>query len=173
MIIMLLVIKLNIIVGQTRKFEVDFTKSTKLYIETSDFDSLKHKITRTTINGWNAVYQIDGQLVIGTDWDIPKSKLDKLIFVTANDKIKLDISSMFNPWVSNYCNTHYFELKPIEGGYLLIANFSDGAGSYIAEWRIIKDKSIRTMLSDDEGMISRFLSGNNKNKKQAVFKGIN
>ncbi len=162
----------NIVVGQTRKFEVDFNKKIKLHIETSDFDSLKHKITRTSINGWSAVYQIDGQLVFGTDWGIPDTKLDKMILTIGNDKIKLDVSTMYNPWIGNYCNAHYFELKPIEGGYLLIANFSDGAASYITEWKIIKDKSVRTMISVDEGIISRFLSGNNKDKKQAEFKGL-
>jgi len=155
--------------GQSRKYEVVFKKNIKLQIEVSDFDSTKHVISRKMIFDWSAIYKIDNKLIFGTDWDMPITKLDKMTLKISKFKVKLDVSSMYNPWFGDAPLQQEFKLIPIEGGYNLVGSFSDGAGSYVAEWKNINDLSIRTSLSNDESEIIKLFDNRKGITKRTVL----
>jgi hypothetical protein len=155
--------------GQSRKYEVVFKKNISLYIEISDFDSTKHVISRKMIFDWSAIYKIDNQLIFGTDWGMPFTKLDKMVLKINKYKVKLDVSSMYNPWIGDTPLQQQFKLTPTEGGYFLKGFFSDGAGAYVAEWKIINDLSVRTSISSDEVEIMKFINHKKGMVKQAVL----
>lgn len=96
---------------------------------------------------------INGKPWFGTDNNIeyPKYELAELVVITPDGEILLDVSGMFNP------NIHHadlrqtqFRLKKTEKGHELTGLFSDGVGTYMAKWLIIKTSSIRLKLSNDE-----------------------
>lgn len=63
---------------------------------------------------------------------------------------------MYNPWFGDRINENLIGLKIRNGEIKLNGLFSDGAGSYGAEWIFFKESSIRTILSKDEEIIGYF-----------------
>lgn len=151
---------------------VPFSKHEKLVLDYRQFDPKKHTIHKGD-GGW----LIDGGLVFGTDHSMPANKLWEAHFVVGNRKISLDTSFMYNvalsitattcvpadcsrepmekdiprpPWhpgkVANISlKTH------IEGeAYDINADFSDGAGHYQVQWKILGAASVRTLLIQSE-----------------------
>ncbi|NIR48161.1 hypothetical protein GWO43_06865 [candidate division KSB1 bacterium] len=128
----------------------------KLQIVAAPFDSTKHSIERCKIVDWTGVCLIDNEPVFGTDWEIPRSSI-KRIYLKVNDrKIELESSSMFNPWFTKPDERSFSLQRWTQEGWIVRGYFSDAAGSYVAEWRVIKDKSIRTVISSDESIIISF-----------------
>ncbi len=109
------------------------------------FDAKKHKIKKCQLFDWLDVCLIDGKPVFGTDWELPKSQLIKAGVKMGSQTINLEVSGMFNPFLGKP-DQQNFTIETVEGGYLVRGNFSDGAGSYEAEWLIIENISIRTKL---------------------------
>lgn len=86
----------------------------------------------------------------GTDGKLPKTHLTKASVNINNNTIELDTTGMYNPLLSesnkaNYSATHYFD-----DAWKIRGRFSDGAGSYYAEWLVNKTGSIRILLGDSE-----------------------
>jgi hypothetical protein len=110
------------------------------------FDAKKHEITECKGPDWSAVCLIDGKPVFGTDWEIPKSQLVRASLKAPDNIIELDVSCMYNPWFTKKPDPRDFSAEKVEGGYRIRGFFSDAAGSYNAEWLVIKDSSVRTRL---------------------------
>jgi hypothetical protein len=103
---------------------------------------------------------IDGEIFFGTDFSIPKSKLTKANFCLKESNgskicIPLDVSNMYDPW---------FKSEPIikvfkDGDrYIIRGSFSDGAGSYYAEWIVTNNASIRTILTNDQQIFIEYFN---------------
>lgn len=116
----------------------------------SFFDASEHSVERCEIENWTGICLIDNQQVFGTDWEMPCAKFDYLTLVVNNQEIALNTSSLYNP---NNCELllrkDQFQIVPNEGGYLLLGSFSDGAGFYSVEWKIVKSNSIRTCIKEN------------------------
>lgn len=63
---------------------------------------------------------------------------------------------MYNPWFGGV-NKEFFEITHAgENYHILKAQFSDGAGSYAAQWLVEWDASIRDILTKDEIIIESY-----------------
>jgi hypothetical protein len=102
--------------------------------------------------GWKSICLIDHAIWFGCDagMELPKYQLVKLSIKIENKVIGLDVLGMFNPNFTNKLKKEQFKLEKAEVGYLLNGWFSDGAGGYTAQWKIIKGKSFRTKITNDE-----------------------
>ena len=94
------------------------------------------------------LYSIDSNPVFGTNMVIPKHQLIEAKLIIKNKGITLNTSFMYDPWWKNK-NTIIFKVKNIHNGIQLRGLFSSGAGSYVAEWHIIENKSTRTIITQD------------------------
>jgi hypothetical protein len=143
-----LLISLNLF-AQTNKINIKLNDSISLTLEKSDFVLTDQKVDYYK----NFPIGINGKIIFGTDGDLPKSKLTKAELKIGEKNYLLEIDGMFNPWFGNGVNENLFRLEIHYGEIKLGGIFSDGAGSYGAEWIIFKNSSIRTILSKDEDII--------------------
>jgi hypothetical protein len=120
-----------------------------LSVTAKPFNAKDHEIEKCKINEWEGICLIDGRPVFGADIQLPKTVLDKAIVQVGAWTIPLETTCMFDPWFRKPSNDQ-FEINLIEGGFTVRGFFSDGAGSYVAEWRIIDGGSVRTILTNDE-----------------------
>ena len=95
---------------------------------------------------------IDGKPWFGSDLstELPENKLSTLTLKIKGEKIDLDVTGMFNPNFGYKLANNQFKIKETEVGYTLYGFFSDGAGTYTAHWKIIKNGAIRVLISKDE-----------------------
>jgi hypothetical protein len=130
-------------------FIVPLGKGISLSLTASRFEPNAHKITKCKILNWQGICLIDGKPAFGTDWGVPKKQLTRAVLKIADVAINLDVSCMFDPWLGPP-QPENFVFEEVEGGYLLRGSFSDGAGSYEAEWLIINNASVRTRIGKTE-----------------------
>ena len=105
----------------------------------------------------NFVVGIDGAPLFGSDGDIPKYELASAVLFINDKQYNLQIDHMYNPWFGDGTNERLFRI--IHGSsndHILKAQFSDGAGSYAAEWLIEYNSSIRGILTKDEVIIDSY-----------------
>lgn len=141
------------IFAQSVRSEVKLSSEITLTGVIKKFDVTKHKYdTCDTTLGWKSICLIDGQIWYGCDagLELPKNQLTELIITIAKEEIMLDVSGMFNPSIENVLSANQFKLEPNEIGYNLYGHFSDGAGTYSVHWKIVKNKSIRQVITNDE-----------------------
>lgn len=120
------------------------------------FDSAKHTYDMCDTGlGWKAICLIDGKPWFGSDAgrDLPRNQIKRMSINIQEQEIQLDVSGMFNPNYENQLRKEQFKIKKTETGYLLSAYFSDGAGTYVAEWLIVKGTSVRTKISSEENVM--------------------
>ena len=147
-LITFIIISLNCL-GQSDKAVIQLNDSTTFYLERESFE-----VNNKTINFQNNIpIGIDKKLLIGADGELPKYKLTKAILNIGNSRIKLQIDDMYNPWFGEKFNRELVKLESEKNSLKLKVIFSDGAGTYLAEWLIIDNVSIRTILSPDENVL--------------------
>ena len=134
------------IMGQTYHVKVNINDSAYVVMEKIDFDTTKKKIEYFE----NFPVAINGRPIFGTDGDLPKFTLINATLTIGENEYDLQVDDMYNPWFGNGLNDTLFKIKTEGNRYRLMGIFSDGAGSYEAEWLIIGKSSIRTILTNDE-----------------------
>ncbi len=106
---------------------------------------------------------VDGRIPFGTDCGIPSTYVKSLSVVVNGKSLKLDTSQMFNVWGNRHLIT--YKGKPVRyfGGSCLDKEicvfrglFSDGAGTFVAEWRVVNGATARTVVTSDEEFIALF-----------------
>lgn len=119
----------------------------KLSIHTEKFDPGAHDIKKCG----DYVCIIDKEIVFGADGNIPKYHIQKITFSTEKFTTILDVSGMYEPGItdenidSNLSIVHYWgDFYKVQG------MFSDGSGTYVAQWIVTKNVSTRTHISDLE-----------------------
>lgn len=114
------------------------------------FDPKNHKInsTQSTING---------EEFFGTDGTLPKYELAEAFVVYNNNKIILDTSKMFNPWLVENHNSikHRIIITKSKEGILIFGRFSNTLGLYAAEWIIKENSSERLHLDNDQDLLNK------------------
>jgi len=114
-------------------------------------------------NEFKSLISINGKPVMGTDGEIPKYVLAKATLLLNGHRYNLPVADMYNPWFGAGAaygpNPELFRLLKVGPAYKLQALFSDGAGSYGAEWRLANNTAKRTLLTKDEdGLTNLFES---------------
>lgn len=102
----------------------------------------------------------NGNLVFGAT-RTPKTYVSKIIFNVNNNLYNLENKYMYNAWgnrplevpnVIKYFDAHCYDNK----NCTIRGIFSDAAGSFVAEWKIINGKSFRTIITDSSDILSMF-----------------
>ncbi|AWV97222.1 hypothetical protein [Arcticibacterium luteifluviistationis] len=144
----------NSVLGQIDTVTVSLNDSSKVILERTLWDSGSQKVE--SYEG-RFPYAIDGEIIYGTDGDLPSSKLTSVKLFIGKESYELETKGMFNPWFLDYFNGEHFILKPYGiKGFKLLAYFSDGAGTYGAEWKILEKSSIRTILTNEESILFEY-----------------
>jgi len=133
--------------GKEREFII--SDSVKIQLKESMINANEYfKNYENTVSA-SYIYFIDSSPVFGTDFELPTSKLDYANVIINGEKYELDVFYMYNP------NLDMCKLKTIHKDNIFVINakFSDGAGTYVAQWIIFKNKSIRTIISNEESII--------------------
>ncbi len=106
---------------------------------------------------------VDGQIPFGTDCGIPSTYVKSLTVVVNGKSLKLDTSQMFNAWGTRHLTMHEGKLVRYFGGSCLDKDicvfrglFSDGAGTFVAEWRVFQGATTRTVITSDEEIVFPF-----------------
>ena len=139
--------------AQTINSRIDLDK--KIYLEASvmKFNPKEHKLdTCDSGLGWKMICLIDNNIWFGSDdgLALPQYQLTKLTISISGKKIPLDVTGMFNPTYTGKLFLRQFYIEKDQPGYALYGYFSDGAGTYMALWKIVKGKSMRLKISRDE-----------------------
>lgn len=107
---------------------------------------------------------VDGHIPFGTDCSLPTTYVKRIAVEVRGKTLQLDASHMFNAWGTRHLTT--YEGKPVTyfvgacpSKELCIFRglFSDGAGSFVAEWKVFQGATTRTVISSDEELISLFM----------------
>ncbi|MDK2773179.1 MAG: hypothetical protein KYX68_13295 [Flavobacterium sp.] len=139
--------------SQQNSEKIILDENCSLEIHREIFNPKQHKIE---YNG-NFVISIDNSPMFGTDGELPKFKLSKAILKIGKKTYDLQIDNMYNPWFGNGLNDKFFKIiHHGENYHILKAQFSDGAGSYAAEWLIEWNSSIRGIITKDEIIIESY-----------------
>ncbi|WGH76261.1 hypothetical protein P8625_03595 [Tenacibaculum tangerinum] len=100
---------------------------------------------------------IDGETFFGTDGDFPEYELSEAYVKLNGQKISLETSKMCNPWFGKRDVFHHqIIFNENDNGILVFGTFSDGTGSYGAEWLVKKNKSERLALTTDENFTFKY-----------------
>lgn len=141
--------------GQTEQVKVNLNDSTELTLERVNFDKTGKKFEFFD----KFPIAIDGRPIFGTDGDFPKFTLTKATLKIGENKYDLQVDDMYNPWFGEGVNDGLFKIKKDGTEIRLTGLFSDGAGSYGAEWLIVGKSSIRTILTKDEWILFEYFEG--------------
>jgi len=148
LVIILIFTALLAFAGESKSISNTYTillgESMSLHMTVAPFKPEKHKITKCQIIDWTGICLIDGKPVFGTDWGLPRNQLVQADLKIGSKTVNLDVSCMYNVTPT----PQDFTLEKVEGGYLIRGRFSDGAGSYEAEWFVIQNSSVRTRLAN-------------------------
>src|SRR5262249_12483057 len=137
-----------------RHVSLDLGTGITLQFDVSPFQPERHKLSWCTSGGWKRVCSLDGRPYFGSDGEVPYAQLYAAVVKYGSHVVHLDVSGMFNPWVGAP-NRSLYTSKNTGDGYKVFAAFSDGAGAYLAEWKVTGDGALRTSLQwaeegDDE-----------------------
>ena len=128
-------------------YQLEIDKVGRLHVQVSSFIQSDHDV----VSCGDFVCAIDGAPFFGSDGKIPQHKLSRMRFFFGDTEVNLDVDSMFDPGLSKENISNRIFIKHYWGGfYKVTGKFSDGAGSYIAEWLISKHGALRTTLSSYE-----------------------
>lgn len=110
----------------------------------------------------NSVCRINGQLPFGTSFGLPKTYLKKISISFKEKSYLLDVSNMYNAWGSRPLEypgkIRFFGGKCSDINNCQIRGlFSDAAGSFVAEWRIVNGQQVRTVLTDSDDIVNLFM----------------
>jgi hypothetical protein len=131
---------------------IELAKGITLTGVVEPFDITKHKYDTCDMEESKGICLIDGAVWFGSDFglDLPRNQLIKLTLKIKGKEIPLNVTGMYNSSYTGYLNSEHFKIKEYAGGWILYGMFSDGAGTYTTHWRIIKNKSLRQVISNDE-----------------------
>lgn len=94
---------------------------------------------------------IDGRIPYGSFIDLPHTQLKSMIAIYRGKRYSPDTSQMFNAWGGRPLkdgDTRYFGGGcGDEENCIFRGLFSDGAGTFVAEWRVRNGVSERTILT--------------------------
>lgn len=143
-----------LIASSARSQTIDLGNGIRLTGQVAAFDSTKYAITRCKVLNWkpDPICLIDGQPCFGSDLDyrMPRNHFRSLRIEINGKQTELEVTGMFNVSWDLSIHDGQFEIKPCEGGHLLTGHFSDGAGVYVAVWKIMAGGAIRIKLEEAE-----------------------
>lgn len=139
--------------GQSQETKIELDSGIYIVGIVETFNPENHQIDSCETGAkWKAICLIDGVLFYGSDISPapPRNQLKKLLINIHGNEVDLDVSGMYNPSYKNTIYKKHFSIERCNEGLCLTGYFSDGAGTYIAMWKIVRGKSMRILISNDE-----------------------
>lgn len=105
---------------------------------------------------------INGHTPFGTDSGLPKTYVKSITVSYQGQSYSLEVSDMYNAWGTRpleakggvrYFGGKFFDSKNCQ----FRGVFSDAAGSFAAEWKIVNGVPTRTVLTDSDDVVNLFL----------------
>jgi hypothetical protein len=130
-----------------------------LKITEAPFDKGLFKVSGCTET--SAACLINGHVPMGAAFGLPKTYVKGISISYQNRSYSLDVSDMYDAWgqrplerkgVVRYFGGKCFDQKNCQFRGL----FSDGAGSFVAEWRVVDGLPVRTVLSSSDDIVHLF-----------------
>ncbi len=122
-----------------------------LTITNKTFDPENHEIKKCK----HAVCIIDDKYFYGGNGKTPEQKVDSLVYSKNGKQIQLNVSSMYGSGITSNNMKERFNVQSWGGGaYRVIGYFGKGKISYIGQWLVRPEGSIRNHLSDYESLVS-------------------
>lgn len=109
------------------------------------------------------VCRINGRLPTGVAFGLPKTYVKSITISYQGQSYPLDVSDMYNAWgarplENNKAKIRYFGGKCFDAKNCQLRGlFSDGGGTFVAEWRIVDGLSIRTVLTGSNDVVNLFM----------------
>lgn len=108
------------------------------------------------------ICRINDQIPMGVASGLPRTYIKSITISFKGQSYSLDVSSMYNGWGSHPLEypgvIRYFGGQCVDTKFCQFRGiFSDGAGSFVAEWKIIGGKSVRTVLTDSDDVVGLFM----------------
>ncbi|MDA8078292.1 MAG: hypothetical protein M0Z79_05070 [Nitrospiraceae bacterium] len=112
-------------------------------------------------SGRESVCRINGRAPAGVAFGLPKTYVKSITVSFRGRSYSLDASSMYNAWGSRPLEykgkIRYFGGKCFDDKNCQFRGlFSDGAGTFVAEWRVVNGLSVRTVLTDSNDIVNLF-----------------
>jgi|SRR5690554_3790144 len=103
----------------------------------------------------------NGSLHFGAEFSAPLSYVKKMTLQTQGRSYQLDTSYMYNallgsPSLVKNVVQYLYASCHTPNSCLVRGLFSDAGSSYVAEWMVIDGKSIRTILTSSQDVVSKF-----------------
>ena len=152
----LLILSAFISQAQVTKSTVQFGKNDFIVFEKTPFEEKGKKLKYLSTqkhDKYKPLIAINNETFYGTDGGLPKDVLSKATLHLNGYLYQLKVSGMYNPWIGDNFNKEFIRLIKDNSNYKIQALFSDGAGSYLAEWTIVGNAATRTVLTADEDEI--------------------
>lgn len=111
---------------------------------------------------------VDGKVPFGVDCTKPKTAVKRITVTVNGREVDLDSSGMYNAWEGRPLQTkpdpktkrsfRYFGGRCAEPGICVFRGiFSDGAGTFVAEWLVFAGASQRTVLTSSDDVVSQIM----------------
>jgi hypothetical protein len=107
--------------------------------------------------------RINGRLPFGAAFGMPRTYVKRITVEYQGRAHALDATDMYNAWGSRPLEVkgavRYFGGKCFDAHNCQFRGlFSDAAGSFVAEWRIVNDQATRTVLTDSNDVVHLFIA---------------
>lgn len=109
----------------------------------------------------DSVCRINGHAPAGIAFGLPKTYVKSITVSFQGRSYSLDVSDMYNAWGSRPLE-HKGKIRYFGGKCFNSKNcqfrglFSDAAGTFVAEWRIVNELPVRTVLTDSNDVVNLF-----------------
>ena len=125
----------------------------------SVFDKEMFTIERCSSSG--SICRINGRFPYGMDFNVPKTYVKSITISYQGTAYALDVTDMYDAWGDRplqypggvpYFGGKCFDKKNCQ----FRGRFSDAAGAFVAEWRIVDAVAIRTVLTFSDDVVHLF-----------------
>lgn len=139
--------------------ELTLPSGAKVTIDEQPFDKASWKVE--SCGAEMPACLVNGHIAFGAAFQLPKTYLKKITVTVGGKVYDLDSTSMFDAWGTRPLQVkgavRYFGGACSSPGNCRFRGlFSDGAGSFVAEWLIVEGHSTRTVLTDISDVIQLF-----------------
>lgn len=156
--VVLLVVSVSAIADDEARFTLP--SGVNIKIVEAPFEKQLFKVTGCTEGSKTCL--INGRVPVGTASSLPKTYVKSISVTYLGQSYSLDTTDMYDAWgrrplevkgVVRYFGGKCFDAKNCQ----LRGLFSDAAGSFVAEWRIVDGVPMRTVLSDSSDIVHLFM----------------
>lgn len=121
----------------------------------SPFSEAGFRLSNCSPEGYNCL--INGRIPFGTV-STPTTYVKSISISYAGRTHRLDPTDMYNAWGSRTPTNEYFGGRCWDESYCHVRGlFSDGGGSFVAEWLVWEGVSTRTVISASGDVVDLFL----------------